>query len=925
MGHRRPLRVQDFSVRAPVQHYCIFAQYYFTVASSDQEIRDISENDLSHFQAGRGLQRTGQGQVLNTAGLDQHTPMMRQYLGIKQQHPDTLLFYRMGDFYELFYDDAARAAGLLDITLTTRGKSAGEPIPMCGVPFHSVDTYLQRLVHLGVPVAICEQIGDPATAKGPVQREVVRIVTPGTITDEELLDVSTDNLIAAVNLRDAAFGVALLNVASGRFEVFELDSGIELTNELQRLTPAELILVRDEVYPEIAEHHTSVQRREAWEFDTANAAMALTRQFGTRDLEGFGCADLSLAIGAAGCLLEYVRDTQRSALPHLTGLTTLTLGDTIQIDAGSRRNLEIDANLSGGSEHTVFAVMNETATAMGARLLRRWLHRPLRDHDALAARHDAVEWCMTGNAWESVREPLRGIGDIERILARVALRSARPRDLARLRDSLGQLPTLQAVLAAFLPARFGTLSLAVGEFPDLQSLLERAVLEAPPAVIRDGGVIRDGYDPELDELRAISETAGQYLMDLEQREREATGLSTLKVGFNRVHGYYIEISRSQAADPPERYVRRQTLKNAERFITPELKTFEDKALSAKSRALAREKALYEELLTRLIDELAPLQASAAALAELDVLATFAERAQALGFTRPTLTAEPGIEITAGRHPVIEQVLTDPFIANSIELNDSRRMLLITGPNMGGKSTFMRQTALAVLLAHAGSFVPAEAARFGPVDRIFTRIGSSDDLASGRSTFMVEMSETALILNNATAQSLVLLDEIGRGTSTFDGLSLAWATARYMAERVRAFTLFATHYFEMTALASLLPASANVHLSATEYGDSIVFMYQVQPGPANRSYGLQVARLAGIPTAVLAEAEAKLRELEDGAGDAPRQADLFGRPVTEPSPPNEAVLTAGALLDELRGIDPDGLTPREAHAALYALKALVEGP
>ena len=850
--------------------------------------------------------------------------MMRQYLGIKTQHPDTLLFYRMGDFYELFYDDAARAAGLLDITLTTRGKSAGEPIPMCGVPFHSVDTYLGRLVQLGVPVAICEQIGDPATAKGPVDREVVRIVTPGTITDDVLLDVSHDNLIVAINQREGRFGVALLDVSSGRFEVFELSSAIELTNELQRLTPAELMLVRDQVYPDIAEQHVSAQRREAWEFDAANAAIALTRQFGTRDLEGFGCADLTLAIGAAGCLLEYVRDTQRSALPHLTGLTTLTLGDTIQIDAGSRRNLEIDTNLSGGDEHTLFAVMNETATTMGARLLRRWLHRPLRDQQVLRERHDAVEWCTSENAWEAVHEPLRGIGDVERILARVALRSARPRDLARLRDSLAQLPVLQAALADFLPARFAALGKTAGSFPDLQSLLERAVIEAPPAVIREGGVIREGFDADLDELRSISENAGQYLMQLEQDERAATGLSTLKVGFNRVHGYYIEISRSQAADAPERYVRRQTLKNAERFITPELKTFEDKALSAKSRALARERALYEDLLTRLIEDLGPLQNSAAALAELDVLATFAERALTLGFTRPTLTTEPGIEIEGGRHPVIEQVLDEPFIANSVALGDSRRMLLITGPNMGGKSTFMRQTALAVLLAHAGSFVPADAATFGPVDRIFTRIGSSDDLASGRSTFMVEMSETALILNNATDESLVLLDEIGRGTSTFDGLSLAWATARYVAEHVRAFTLFATHYFEMTSLASILPATANVHLSATEYGDSIVFMYQVEPGPANRSYGLQVARLAGIPAAVLAEAQAKLKELEEGAVETPSQGDLFAPEKAASEHVNDAH-EGRALLDALSEIDPDELTPRQAQAAIYALKALIRSP
>ncbi len=851
--------------------------------------------------------------------------MMRQYLGIKSQHPDTLLFYRMGDFYELFFEDAARAAELLDITLTTRGKSAGVPIPMCGVPFHSVDTYLQRLVQLGVPVAICEQIGDAAAAKGPVEREVVRIVTPGTITDEVLLNVTEDNLIVAINTRIDAnshnYGLASLDVASGRFDVTELATATELSNELQRLKPRELILVRDVVYPEFAEQHASVQRQEAWEFDPGNAAQALNRQFGTHDLAGFGCAGMNLAIGAAGCLLEYVRGTQKSALPHVRGLTTLSATDTIQIDAGSRRNLEIDTNLSGGTEHTLFEIMDKTNTAMGARLLRRWLHRPLRDQKGLRERHDAVEWGASDGAAEALRGPLRRIGDMERILARVALRSARPRDLARLRDSLAQLPVLQGLLRNFLPSRFAVLSAVISEFPDLTTLLKSAIIEAPPAVIRDGGVIAEGFDDELDELRAISAGAGEYLLQLEHDEREATGLSTLKVGFNRVHGYYIEISRSQTESAPDSYVRRQTLKNAERFITPELKAFEDKALSAKARALTREKALYGDLLARLIENLAPLQEAVQGIAELDVLTTFAERALTLGLTRPELCDAPGILLEECRHLVVEQVLSDPFIANNLQFDDQRRMLLVTGPNMGGKSTYMRQTALAVLLAHVGSFVPASNARFGPMDRIFTRIGSSDDLASGRSTFMVEMSETALILNNATDQSLVLLDEIGRGTSTFDGLSLAWATARYISEQIGAFTLFATHYFEMTALEALLPATANVHLAATEYGEDIVFMYQVQPGPASRSYGLQVARLAGIPPRVLAEAEAKLRALEAKGDDGPRQSELFAPAAAEGATAGTLDTSAYAVLDQLAGLKPDDLTPREALAALYALKDL----
>ncbi|MEX2326206.1 MAG: DNA mismatch repair protein MutS, partial [Pseudomonadales bacterium] len=710
---------------------------------------------------------------------------MKQYLGIKADHPDELVFYRMGDFYELFYDDAKRAADLLDITLTARGASAGEPIPMCGVPYHAVDSYLARLVKQGISVAICEQIGDPAEAKGPVERRVTRIVTPGTVTEDSLLDSRRDNLIVSIYRENDTFGLASLDLASGRFEILELPDEESLAGELQRLNPSELILPDEEHYPKVARDRVGARRRPAWEFDQDNAQRTLTRQFNTRDLSAFDCDHLPVATTAAGCLLHYVAETQRTELPHIQKLSPLTRDDAIVIDAASRRNLELDTNIGGGQENTLFAVMDKTATAMGSRLLSRWLNRPLRDRQVLGARQQAVAFLMDSYRDEDVHLHLRRIGDCERILARVALRSARPRDLSRLRDSLLVLPELGQTLATFDVPLLTTIAHQCPPRPELSDQLSRALIENPPVVIREGGVIAPGYDEELDELRSISENAADYLVKLETSERELTGLSTLKVGFNRVHGYYIEVSRAQSDKVPARYVRRQTLKNAERFITPELKEFEDKALSSKSRALSREKQLYEELLDELNRHLTPLQVTAEALATLDVLATFAERARTLSFTQPVLTDEIGIRIEDGRHPVVEQMLQDPFVPNSVRLEPDRRLLVITGPNMGGKSTYMRQIALIVLLAGTGSFVPAMRAEIGPVDRIFTRIGSSDDLASGRSTFMVEMTETAMILNNATEQSLVLLDEIGRGTSTFDGLSLAWACAFYIANRARA--------------------------------------------------------------------------------------------------------------------------------------------
>lgn len=848
--------------------------------------------------------------------------MMVQYLRIKAEHPQDLVFYRMGDFYELFYDDAKKAAELLDITLTARGKSAGEPIPMAGVPYHAAEGYLARLVKAGVSVAIAEQIGDPATSKGPVERKVVRVVTPGTLSDEALLDERVENLLLSINQQQEDYGIAYLDLSTGRFRVLQISGEEALTGELQRLNPAETLYCETIGHTAIT-GRSGARSQPEWEFDLASARRALNTQFQTHDLKGFGCDELELAIGAAGCLLQYVKDTQRGNLPHIRGISHESREDSVILDAATRRNLEIDINLTGGESNTLYSVLDRGVTAMGSRLLRRWLHRPLTDINALQARHQAIQSLCNNYYYETVREALKPIGDMERILTRVALHSARPRDLTRLLSSLAALPQLRSELSHCDTSRLNELSSQAGDYPQLCELLHRAVIENPPVVIRDGGVIADGYDSELDELRQISTNAGDYLLEIEQREREATGISTLKVGYNRVHGYYIEISRSQSDAAPTEYIRRQTLKNAERFITPELKEFEDKALSSKSRALAREKALYEELLERLNEDLAPLQDTAAAISEIDVLANLAERADNLSLCQPEFCQEQLFEVTQGRHLVVEQVLEEPFIANDTLLDDSRRMLLITGPNMGGKSTYMRQNAVIALLAHIGSYVPATSVKMAPIDRIFTRIGSSDDLASGRSTFMVEMTETANILHNATPRSLVLMDEVGRGTSTFDGLSLAWAAAVQLAQSVKAFTLFATHYFELTSLPEQCPTMANVHLDATEHEDHVVFLHHIQEGPANRSFGLQVAKLAGIPGPVLQAAAAKLTELEQGeappvtGNSTPRiepspQVDLFSAPA-EPHPAVEA----------LEALDIDGLSPRQALEALYELKSKLD--
>ena len=878
---------------------------------------------------------------MDQADLARHTPLMRQYFTAKAEYPETLLLFRMGDFYELFYDDARKAARLLDITLTQRGESAGAPIPMAGVPYHAVESYLAKLVRAGESAAICEQIGDP-NGKGPMERKVVRVVTPGTLTDEALLPERRDNLLLAIAAGAVGFGLAWVDLAGGRFLLSEVADADALAAELARLAPAETLVGEDIAWPQAVASLNGLRKRPPWHFDGTSARRELTRFFGTRDLSGFGAHALPLAVAAAGCLLGYLQETQKAALPHLTGLAVESADETVAMDAATRRNLELDTHPSGDTRYTLLGVLDSTITPMGARALRRWLHRPLRDHETLRLRHQSLAALIESGSLQSLREKLRGIGDLERILARVALRSARPRDLATLRDGLAAAPD---IARAIIPDRedqepaihgrncrkatplLHQLIERLGEHEDTVRLLQAAIVERPPALLREGGAIAEGYDAELDELRTLSTHADQYLVELEARERAATGIATLKVGYNRVHGYYIEFGKAQADKAPAHYTRRQTTKNAERYITEELKSFEDKVLSAKERSLMRERALYDGVLDALIEKLEPLKRAAQSLAELDVLASLAERADALDWSRPQLVDDACIAIERGRHPVVEAVRSEPFEPNDLILDDARRMLVITGPNMGGKSTYMRQNALIVLLAHIGSYVPAASATIGAIDRIFTRIGAGDDLARGQSTFMVEMSETANILHNATAQSLVLMDEVGRGTSTYDGLALARAAAVHLATANRAFTLFATHYFELTELAAQFDTIANVHLDAVEYhdakqGDQLVFMHAVKEGPANRSFGLQVAALAGLPKAVIADAKQTLAELERGArsnrsnkpstpGTTSPQTDLFAAPRSDPR--------LESLADAVRALDPDAMTPKEALDALYRLK------
>ena len=838
----------------------------------------------------------------------QHTPMMVQYLKIKAEHPDKLVFYRMGDFYELFHDDAVRAAKLLDITLTTRGQSAGVPIRMAGIPYHAAEQYLARLVRFGESVAICEQVGE-VNAKGPVERKVMRVVTPGTLTDAALLDDKRENRLLALTFHKGRLGLAWLSLASGDFAVMDTVAD-KLGSELERLRPAEILAPDDADLALLDNLPMPVRKLAGWQFDPATAERNLTRHFGTHDLAGFGIETDLLALGPAGALLEYVRSTQGGALPQLSGLRIEHASQYIELDAATRRNLELTETIRGEAAPTLFSLLDHCSTGMGSRLLAHWLHHPLRNHARILERQSAIGALLESGNGQEIERVLDSVADIERICARIALRSARPRDLSSLRDSLAQLPQLVGAL----PENdfFTRLAQALRPDPAIHALLAAAILPEPSVVLREGGVIADGYSAELDELRAIQQNCGQFLIEMETRERERTGIASLRVEYNRVAGFFIEITNSYLDQVPDDYRRRQTMKNAERFVTPELKAFEDKALSAQERALALEKSLFEALLEKLQDHLAELRLAAQAVATVDVLACLAERAAIGNYCAPEFVDDTLIRVEGGRHPVVEAQIDD-FIPNGVDLQLARKLLLITGPNMGGKSTYMRQVALIVLLAHVGSFVPATSAVIGKVDRIFTRIGASDDLAGGRSTFMVEMTETANILNNASEHSLVLMDEVGRGTSTFDGLALAWAIARQLIEKNRAYTLFATHYFELTRLAQDYPVVANVHLDAVEHKDRIVFLHAVQDGPASQSYGVAVAQLAGVPKEVVRQARRKLVELEQGSVLVHGQGDLFA------AMPQDAEPESDPMLELLQESDPDELTPRQAHELLYRLR------
>jgi DNA mismatch repair protein MutS len=855
---------------------------------------------------------------VNPDSPGQHTPMMQQYLRIKAGHPDMLLFYRMGDFYELFHDDAENAARLLDITLTTRGSSAGQPIRMAGVPYHAAEQYLARLTRLGQAVAICEQIGDPKTSKGPVERKVVRIVTPGTLTDEALLDDKSDATMLALapvirTKGKESLALAWLTLSSGRFAA-KLVSSDRLGAELVRLAPSEILLPESFVHPDLANLKTAITRRPDWQLDADRGKRLLCEHFGLADLSAFGVEEQPAIQAAAGVLLDYTRHTQQTALPHVTSLALEQDSEFVLLDAAARRTLEITETLRGEPAPTLFSELDACLTSMGSRLLKHWLHHPRRDRKTLGLRLSAIQELIDApQVGRMARDLLKGMADLERITARVALKTARPRDLAGLRDSLGRLPDLSGVLESAGEA-LRVLANRM-DFPgEPRETLLRAIKAEPSAVLREGGVIADGYDTELDELRILQSDCGGFLMAMEARERERTGIANLRVEYNKVSGFYIEVTRAQADKVPADYHRRQTLKNVERYLTPELKAFEDKFLSASERALAREKLLYDELLDALVAVVPDLQRVAEAVATADLLAGHALLATERRYVAPQFSPEWGISIQAGRHPVVENRV-DAFIPNDLLLDPTRRMLLVTGPNMGGKSTYMRQIAHIVLLACCGLYVPAERAVIGPVDQIFTRVGSSDDLAGGRSTFMVEMTETAGILHGATEQSLILMDEIGRGTSTFDGISIAWAVARHMAEKTRAYTLFATHYFEMTQLTQEYRSVANVHLDAVETGTGLTFLHAVEDGPASQSYGLQVARLAGVPAVVIQAARRKLVMLENQQIALSNQGDLFA-PALPPAPP------AIPALDRLAEIDPDEMSPKQALEALYELRKLL---
>lgn len=834
-----------------------------------------------------------------------HTPMIQQYLKIKSDYSDVLLFYRMGDFYELFFEDARRAATLLDLTLTHRGQSSGKPVPMAGVPYHAVDNYLARLIKKGESVAICEQTGDPSQSKGPVERQVTRVITPGTVTDEALLNAKSDTILLAIHQAKKQFGLAWTDLSAGRFHILQVPDKMALQAEIARLNPAEILVQTPDCLNQSTDHQ-AIKIRPAWEFDPARAQDLLCRQFGTSHLESFGAKEYPLAIPAAGCLFAYLNLTQKQACPHLNTITLENNQHYLQLDGATLKHLEVFETSQKNHNDSLFALLDKTASAMGSRLLRRWLSKPLQHHGLIQQRQKAIEEMLYHQQPPLLHPLLQQTADVERISSRIALKSARPRDLTQLRETLHLLPQCRKALSLNKTDLCLKLHKQLAPRPDLYDLLSKALIENPPMLIRDGGVIAEGFDETLDELRKFSDHASDQLLELEQDEKTRSGLSSLKFGYNRIHGYYIEIPRSQSDNVPDYYQRKQTLKHVERYITPELKGFEDKVLSAQSQALSREKWLYEHLLDEIHTHLPALREIAQALAELDVLSTLAERANTLNWCCPELVNQPGIHIEGGRHPVIERLIQEAFIPNALQVSPEEPMLLITGPNMGGKSTYMRQNALIILLAYTGSYVPATSARIGPIDRIFTRIGASDDLASGRSTFMVEMTETAHILRQATAQSFVLIDEIGRGTSTYDGIALAHACAAWLATQIKAYTLFATHYFELTRLPETHPGIRNVHLQAALTEQGIAFLYQVHHGAANRSYGLEVAALAGIPDEVLKLACQQLKQQEDKCLP----------PVTDTKHAHHS-----PIHHALAQADLDALSPKAALDFIYQLKAL----
>ena len=862
----------------------------------------------------------------DSSGAAKETPMLRQYLGIKKEFPDTLLFYRIGDFYEMFFDDAKKASALLDLTLTHRGGSAdGSEIPMAGVPFHAVDSYLAKLVQKGESVAICEQLGVPGATRGPMERKVTRIITPGTVTDDALLEDRKDNLIAAVteDPKRKTFGCAVMDLSSGAFSVEEGRGDAFLSAFLEKTDPTELLYNEEMRDTAVFDDRKGLRRRPSWEFDLETAVGSLCRQFGTHDLTGFGVGDAHEALKAAGSLLEYVRNTQRTALPHIRGIRMSSASAFVTMDAATRRNLELTVNLRGTQENTLASVLDRTSTPMGSRLLKRWINEPLRSSAEIGGRLDLIESFISCNAPDKLSELLRRVGDLERVLARLALKNIKPRDLIRIREALEVLPGIKDILEndSGVPAAKASAA-RISLFPDECGLLKKAIMDQPSALIRDGGVIADGFSSELDELRNISKGSDDYLRKLEERERKRTGITTLKAGYNSVQGFFIEVSKGSISKVPDDYIRRQTLRNSERYITAELKDFEEKALGAEEKALELENSIYNDIIEKLFAKLEQLQRTAEETARIDVLQDLAERATTLGYTRPVLTSRHEISITRGRHPVVEEVSESPFIANDLTLSSARSLIIITGPNMGGKSTYMRQAALITIMALMGSFVPAEHAEIGRIDRIFTRIGASDDLASGRSTFMVEMTETANILRNATPDSLVLMDEIGRGTSTYDGLSIAWASAMYLL-KTGAMTLFSTHYFELTSLENEIPGICNLHFSAAGDGKETVFLHVAEPGPANRSYGIEVAALAGLPEEVLKNAKEKLTELEE-EGDR-KSAEKERKSKTRKAGNHEDLPgSVKAVIDTLRNTDPNDLSPKEALTLIYSLKSVVSG-